>query len=259
MRSTPVWLFLGVLVIFSACVPNQKIVYLQKNDVKDYSPVLDSSVRSYTPVPFDYKIQPNDALYVNFQSLTPEEFDFLNNNAQTSVGGQSVQLRSELVDPDGKISFPGVGKVKVSGLTVFQIQDTLQQMANQYLKSPSVRVRLVNFRFTLLGEVMSEGTITTLDNRVSLPEALGLGGGLSELASRSNIKIIRQRNGKTEVGYVNLLSEDIMESPFYYVNQNDVIVVPPLRQRPFRKYFGQNLGIILSATSVILLIFSITN
>jgi len=248
-----------LLSLLSSCISNKKVVYLQRDDVNKTT-LKDSVVRKYSQVPFDYRIQPNDALFVRFQSLTPEEFDFFQAEAGGgSSGNQNVQLRSELVDPEGQISFPVVGKVKVAGLTVFEIQDTLQMIANKYLKAPVVKVRLVNFRYTLLGEVNAEGTVTTPNNRISLPEAIGLGGGLSELADRKNVKVIRQKDGMTEVAYVDLLSENLMSSPYYYINQNDIVVVPALKQRPFRKYFGQNVGLVLSATSVILLVINLTS
>jgi polysaccharide export outer membrane protein len=241
-----------VLLIFGACVPNRKIVYLQKNDVNKMHVLEDTTVRMYSQAAFSYKIQPNDALYIRFESLTPPEYDFFDQTEATGgAGGNGMQLRSELVDPAGNISFPVIGKLKVSGLTVFEVQDTLQALANKYLKSPVVKVRLVNFRFTILGEVIQEGTITTLNNRITLPEAIGLAGGLTDLASRGTIKVIRQNNGMAQVAYIDVLDEHLLQSPYYYINQNDIIIVPPLKQRPFRKYFGQNVGLILSATTLV--------
>lgn len=257
MRFLLIFLIISMLC---SCVSNKKIVYLQKDDVNKKDLPLDTALRVYTQIPSDYRVQPNDALYVRFQSLTPEEFDFFKAEATggAASGNQNAQLRSELIDPEGNITFPVVGKVKVAGLTVFEIQDKLQLLANEYLKSPVVKVRLVNFRFTMLGEVNAEGTITTPNNRISLPEAIGLSGGLGELADRKNVKIIRQKDGVTQVAYVNLLDENFMTSPYYYIYQNDIVVVPALRQRPLRKYFAQNVGLFLSAASVVLLIINLS-
>jgi polysaccharide export outer membrane protein len=250
-----------LLLLLAGCVPNKKYVYMQKGDLHRKDLLKDTVLRSYRQVPFDYRIQPNDALYVRFQSLTPQEFDFFQaeSSGGNAGGNQNIQLRSELVDPEGYIGFPVAGKVKVAGLTIFEIQDTLQAIANQFLKSPIVKVRLVNYRYTMLGEVKVEGNVTTANNRISLPEAIGLAGGLGDLADRSNIKIIRQRDGQTQVGYVNLLDENIMESPFYYIYQNDIVVVPALKQRPFRKYFSENVAVILSAASLALLVINLSN
>jgi polysaccharide export outer membrane protein len=250
---------LGCVVFLSGCVSNKKFLYLQKDDVNKKSPV-DTALRSYQLEKFDYRIQTNDIISVRYQSLTDKNFDFLSNQNQATGGNAMIGgalLFGELVDERGEIPIPLAGKVKVAGLTVFQAQDTIQRLANLYLESPIVKVRLLNYRVTLLGEVKKEGTITLNNNRVSIIEAIGDAGGLNELADRSNVKIIRQVGSRAEVQYVNLLSEDLIKSPYYYVHQNDVIVVPPLRQRPFRVYFGQNLSIILSSVSVLLLVITL--
>lgn len=258
-------LLLMILGLASACVTNQKIVYLQKDDVKKKNLPVDSVMRRYDLQKFDYKIQPNDVLNLRFGSLTDDKFDFLNKMQQdngTSGGGGAqgagYAINGFLVDIDGNISFPVVGNVKVSGLNIFEIQSKLQALANQYLESPSVRVRLVNFRFTLLGEVNTEGTTLVFNNRVTLFEAIALGGGFTDLADRSKVKLVRTRGGKVEVAYLNLLTEDFINSPYYFMNQSDILIVPPLRQRPFRKYFSQNVGIVIGAISLVLVIITLT-
>jgi polysaccharide biosynthesis/export protein len=203
-------------------------------------------------------------IYVSFESLTNKEFDFFNRGANQQQGlnvaavGGGGQLFGQLVDENGEIPLPVIGKVKVAGMTVFQIGDTLQRIAARYIEEPIVKVRLMNYRITVLGEVASEGTVTLSNNRVSMIEAIGQAGGLGELADRSNIKLIRQKGGRTEVVYLNLLHEDFFHSPYYYVYQNDVLIVPPLKQRPFRRYFGQNLSLIVSTISLLLLAFNLT-
>ena len=254
-------LFIAALLIFTSCVTNKKFLYFQnKNELKEKKPPVDSVLRKYDLVDFNYKVQTNDIISVRFQSLTVKDFDFMGGQQgvqAVGAAGTGVLLAGDLVDEKGEIPVPVIGKVKVAGLTVFQIQDTLQTLANLYLQSPIVKVRLLNYRVTFLGEVNREGSVTLGNNRVSLMEAIGLAGGLNELADRSNIKLIRQTGSKTEVLYVNLLKEDFMTSPYYYVYQNDVIIVPPLKQRPFRTYFGQNFSLILSSISFLLVIYSI--
>ena len=261
MRKAHLLIFLAALLALSSCVTNKKVLYLQKQgDLKKKSNPPDSAARDYALVDFNYKVQTNDIISVRYQSLTAKEFDFIQQNSQqnsntgvnSTIGG--ALLLGDLVDENGEIPVPVVGKVKVGGLTVFQIQDTIQKIANRYLEGTIVRARLLNYRSTILGEVNKEGSITYNNNRVSLMEAIGLAGGLTDLADRTNVKLIRQSGSRAEVHYVNLLKEDFISSPYYYVYQNDLIVVPPLKQRPFRKYFFQNMTILLSIATVLLVI-----
>jgi polysaccharide biosynthesis/export protein len=252
-----------IVTMLTACVPNRKYVYLQKNDVNRKAVISsDSAVRQYDLVGFDYKIQPEDILSIRVHSLTDKEYDFFAKDATTSLQGVNQQanplLIGELVDQDGKIPFHVIGKIKVSGMTVYQVQDTLQKIADQYLDNPIVKVRLINFRYTILGEVVREGTNTLVNNRVSVLEAIGHAGGLTDLADKQNVKLIRQRNGKSEIYYINLLDEKFMASPYFFINQNDVLIIPALRQRPFRKYAGQNIALVVSIVSLIVLTINLT-
>jgi len=221
----------------------------------------DSVVRKYDVDDYEYKIQTNDILSVRFESLTPKEYDFLTQAidpaaANPFVGG--ALLLGDLVDEQGEIPFPVVGKVKVGGFTVFQIQELLQKLAVNYLESPIVKVRLLNYRITLLGEVNREGLVALNNNRVSMLEAIGLGGGLTDISDKTNLKLLRQNGNKIDIIYLNMLDENFIKSPYYYVHQNDILIVPPLKQRPFRQYFGQNLSLVISSISLLFLVINIT-
>src|SRR5258706_7790006 len=141
MRSILLLFFAG-LVILTSCVPNRKYLYLQKNDIDKKNRPSDSTIaRAYTLKKFDYKIQTNDIISVRYQSLTAKEFDFLGqqqnvSGANTGVGNANYLLIGDLVDENGEIPMAVVGKVKVAGLTIFEIQDKLQGLANQFLESP---------------------------------------------------------------------------------------------------------------------------
>lgn len=250
---------LFIVVLGASCVPNKKIVYLQHADELDKNFPADTVLRRYDLADYEYRVQPEDVLSIRFSSLTKEEFDiFSQSNAQNVLTNVSaISLSGYLVDREGMIEFPEVGKVKVAGLTIHQIKEVLQELAADYITQPVVNVRLLNFRITLLGEVNRQGTISTYNNNMTMMEAVGLADGLTDLADRKNIKIIRQISGQSQVLYVNLLEEQYLSDPSFFVHQNDIIIVPPLRQRPFRKYFGQNIALFLSSASTLLLIINI--
>ncbi|NOS54823.1 MAG: polysaccharide export protein, partial [Cyclobacteriaceae bacterium] len=224
------------IVVFSSCVSNKKVTLLQKNDVASKTLPIDSIVRSYSIDTFVYKIQSNDIVSIRFESLTAKEFDFFNTQASqlgaVQFQGGNALLIGELVDEKGEVPIPLIGKFKIAGLTVFEAQEKLRQLATSYgINSPIIRVRLLNYRITFLGEVNKEGTTLLSTNRVTMLEAIGLAGGLGELADRSKVKLIRQNGNETEVVYLNLLDESFIRSPYYYTYQNDVIIVPALKQR----------------------------
>ncbi len=256
-----VWI-LSTFLVFSSCVSNYKYQLLQKNDANKYNLPKDSVVRTYQIEDFNYKIQSNDLISIKIESLTPKEFDVFYKNEQSIISNLAsptgALVAGDLVDQRGEIPFPVVGNVKVAGKTIEEIQLELQEIAGKYLESPLVKVRLLNFRVNFFGEVNKEGQILLSNNRVSIIEALGISGGFTDLADRTNIKLLRQNGNKTEVIYLNFLSEDLMKSPYFYVHTNDVFIVPALKQRPFRNYFNTNFTIVLSTLSLLFIAYSTT-
>jgi polysaccharide export outer membrane protein len=257
------WLVL-VGSLIASCVPNKKFVLLQKNDVNKKDLPKDSVLRKYDLQLTNYKIQPQDLLSVNIETLTPEEYNFIkelnpsnNSNVRMGAGGGAggLMLSGYLVDNEGMVDFPVIGKVKFSGLSVFEAEVKMKEVLIPYLRDPIVRIRLLNFRFTFIGEINAQ--VASFNARISLVEAVALAGGFTELSDRENVKIIRQNGDKAEVFYVNLLDESFISSPYYYLQQNDVVVISSLKQRPFRKYWTENISIVVSTSTLILLLVSL--
>jgi len=252
--------YLVCLLCVASCVTNKKTQYLQKDDVNKDPSETDSVIRRYVTYGTTYKIQPNDILHIQVNSLTDPDYNFFDLNTDQpnqNMNINSAALNGHLVDPRGNIDFPVVGKVHVSGLTVIEVQDEIQEIAGNFIKDPVVNARIVNFRFSVMGEVINEGTVTTLNNDVTLLEAITLAGGLNQLADRANIKLIRQINDTIEVRYLNMLEEEFLESNNIFIHQKDLLVVPPLKQKPFKTNFGTNLALILASLSTILLTINI--
>ena len=254
-------LFVSVSLL-SSCITNKQVQYFQYNDVNVKNVPVDTVIRKYGIPQYEYRIQSNDVLYIRIYSLTIEEFDFYNTGGSTETNANMGQGMSpifgDLVDENGLLDLIGLGRVKLGGLTIFEAQEKLKIIASQAgLQEPVVKIRLLNFRFTILGEVKNEGTIISYNNKITIPEAIGLAGGTGELGDRSKIKIIRHFNGASEIFYVNLLDEKFFDLNNIYIYQNDVIIVPPVKQRPFRKYFGENVSLVLSSLSTLLLIVNL--
>lgn len=259
-----IWLFFGALLLFSACVPSKKLVYFKKGDeLKNRKKVPKDTVLRTHPLSIqEYHIQPLDLLSVNFETLSDESdpFNFLSKISPQSrtTSANQASVSGIMVDTDGVIEYPVLGRIAVSGLTLFEAQDTIQAIASKFFPDVIVRVRMLNFRYTVLGEVNGEKVVTSSNTRLTLSEAVGLAGGFGELADRSHVKIIRQRGTDTEIFYLDFLKEDLLESPNYFVQQNDVIIVPPLKQRAFRRYFTTNLAVITSTLAFALFIIDIS-
>jgi len=255
-----------VLALLASCVPNKKVLYLQKGDVNKNIVEKDTVVRKHEMVINEYKIQPLDMLNIQFETLSEDNnaFDFLDKLAPQAMGGGGqgnvLALNGIFVNPEGYVAYPVLGKIKVAGLTIFEAEREIGKIAAQYVPDVVVRVRMLNFRFTIMGEVIAGERVLIANNpRLTIMEAIGLAGGLSDLADRSNVKIVRQKGEVAEIVYVNLLEEEFIKSPYFYVQQNDVIIVPPLKQRPFRRYFVQNLGILSTTISFAALIITLAN
>lgn len=267
MRISHIWLFFGVaLIINTSCVPNRKLVYLQENDLKRRNTIpKDTVLRSHPLSIQEYRIQPLDILSINFETLSAENdaFDFLQKlSPQSRMAGGNINanalLNGIVVNTKGEIEYPVLGAIHLEGLSIFQAEDSIRLIAMRYVPDVIVRVRMLNFRFTVLGEVNGEKTVVSSNPRLTMMEAIGQSGGFGELADRSHVKVLRQNGDQTEVFYINLLKEDYIESPYYFVQQNDVIIVPPLKQRPFRKYFTNNLAVITSTLSFGLFVITLT-
>ena len=224
--------FVAIIGGTTSCVSPKTIVYFQ-GDSSRYS--SQEITQKYTPT-----LQPNDILSIVVGSLnaeanevfnTPNLFTTASTNYSSSGGGARVQPLGYLVDSDGSIEIPLVGKVKIGGLRTTDAADTIRIRLSSYLKEPSVIVRNLNFKVSVLGEVKIPAVYVIPDEKISLPEVLSLAGDLTIYGNRSNVMIIREENGKREYARLDLTSRELFNSPYYYLHKNDVIYVEPVKAR----------------------------
>ena len=214
----------GVIVLLCSCTSSRKLVYLQtsKEEVVKDQEITHS---------YQLKIQDDDLLFISLSSKDAELVEPFKNSTLlgTSMQSSSSETTGFLVDEEGIISIPSLGKIYVRGLTCTELSDKIEQelIGGNYIKDPVVSVRLGNFKVTVLGEVNSPGSFTVQGNRLTVFEAISRCGDLKPTGKRRNIKILREQDGKQNIYEVNLTKADIINSPYYYLCQNDVVYVEP--------------------------------
>ncbi|GAA4278921.1 polysaccharide biosynthesis/export family protein [Aquimarina mytili] len=174
------------------------------------------------------------------------------NGGSTGSGGGGSSEPTYLIDEEGNIDFPVLGKLKISGLTRIEAKEMIKEKLKVYINDPIVSVRLQNFKITVLGEVSSPGAYTIPNERVTIIEALGMAGDLTIKGKRANVMVIRENEGVNTYHRVDLTSKTIFESPVYYLAQNDVLYVEPNNaQIRTSKANSNTLAIILSLFGVV--------
>lgn len=230
-----IYLVLLYIVVWggtTSCVSPKSIVYFQGDTLRNSSQGV---TQNYVPT-----IQSGDLLAIVVGSLNAEANEIFNavntastantNYSSTSVGAR-LQPLGYLVDKDGNVEIPMIGKVKITGLSTPVAADTIRLRLLNFLKEPSVMVRNLNFKVSVFGEVTRPSIYVIPDEKITLPEVLSLAGDLTIFGKRNNVMVIREENGAREYTRLDLTSREIFNSPYYYVHKNDVIYVEPVKTR----------------------------
>ncbi len=148
-----------------------------------------------------------------------------------SIGGNAPSAGGYQVDGDGNIVFQGLGKIKVEGLTKASLKDTLDARLMPFLLHPYYNIRFLNYKFTMMGEVTRPGIVSIPGERINILEAIALSGDLTTYANRDSVFVIRENNNKREFAWLNLTKPEIMASPYFYLQQNDIVIVEPTKKK----------------------------
>lgn len=240
--------FILLIGLLFSCATKDDVVYFNGMDSSDNSIGLDS----YSPT---YHI--DDELVIVVNALDAEAARPFN---KTSVSvSQDImdargreRIQTYRVDPDGNINFPVLGMLKIAGLNRAQATKMLQDKLSDYIKNPIVDIETVNYRITVLGEVNRPGTFTATNERITLVEAISLAGDLTIYGERENVLVIQDYDGKKTYTRVNLKSDDLFDSPVYYLSQNDVVYVEPNKTRAKNSSIGAQTGVILTSMSLLI-------
>ena len=215
--------FLMVMMILS-CSTRKEIVYFQGIEQLEGMPA---------PEDFKAEIEVNDVLRIDVSSINKEVVEPFRFNVEGQTGGGgggNSSLYGYLVDVDGNINFPVLGEVQVLGKTREQVEELLTLALKDYIKDAVVRVRLMNFKVTVMGETGSQ-VIDVPDERLSVLQAIAMAGDITYDGKRENVLIVRMQDGKIVYGRVDLTSAQIFNDPFYYLKQNDIVYVEPTYRR----------------------------
>ena len=235
------------------------VVYFQGIDNKDNLVGLDS----YSPT-----FHIDDRLVIIVNALDPDAARPFNltsvsvaQDNRFATGRETLQ--TYIVDLEGMVDFPVLGKIKLAGLNREQANKLIEDMLADYIKDPIVNIRTVNYKITVVGEVNRPGTYTTENERITLLETLSLAGDLTIYGERENVLVIQDYDGKKTYTRVNLKSDDLFTSPVYYLSQNDVVYVEPNKTRAKNASIGASTGVWLSTIGLLIsmtaLVISVTN
>lgn len=240
MRKAHYLLILTALALLSsACRHVKDVTYFQEttdtSSKKVAYPNFDKTLAVKTSM-YEAIIQPNDILSVFVSSLSQEASSFFNTITKSEQPdfGDSYSTRPNvgyMVDVNGYIEMPLVGKIKLGGLTTTVARDTLQRRLEQYLQSPTVRLYFENFKITILGEVTHPGVFSVTNEKITVPEAIGMAGDLNIYGNRKDILLIREENGIKSYTKINLTRRDLFTAPYYYLHSNDILYVPPVKDK----------------------------
>lgn len=247
----------GVLFLGSCSTPKDLVYFSDlKNTAKFDAAILNN---------VEPQIQANDLLAIGVSSLNAESnllfngasISRVNDRLNGNPSAEGPAGNSYVVDKSGFINFPVLGKVKMAGLTKEDAQEKLTAEISKYVKNPIVNVQFQNFKVTVIGEVNRPSTFTVNNDNINLLEALGMAGDMTLYGKRDNVLIIREQNGKRSMNRVNLNRKDVLNSPYFYLQQNDIVYVEPDKAKGAQISTGrQVLPYLVSAASIITVIVS---
>ena len=258
MKIKSILLMAVCAVVMASCTSYKNVPYLQN---------AEEIMAAQAELPlYDAKIMPKDLLTVTVNSTDPEAAAPFNMTVQTAqnlatsrTSYSQPSLQQYLVNNEGCIDFPVLGTLKVGGLTKNEAEDMIREKLKPYLKEvPIVTVRMSNYKISVLGEVARPGTFTVSNEKVNVLEALAMAGDLTIWGMRDNVKLVREdATGKREIIELDLTNAEIITSPYYYLQQNDILYISPNKTKAKNSDVGQSTSLWFSATSILVSLASL--
>jgi len=251
----------AIVFSFGSCASTRPYVYMQGS----FDTAKLSQLNPVEPI-----IRKGDLLSIIVFSDNPDATKIYNqslittaSSSYTAAGssglGSTPAAPGYQVDNNGNIVFQGLGLLHIEGLTKAQLKDTLDARLKDYLHNPYYNIRFLNYKFTMLGEINHPGIISIPGERINLLEAFSLAGDMTFYGRRDNILVIRESNGKREFARLDITKPEIMASPYFYLQQNDVVIVEPNKKRiaASDQVTVRNVTLAATIVSTIAIIYSI--
>lgn len=250
--------FLLILITLAGCSSYKNVPYFKDMEVTGVA-------TSQADQLYDARIMPKDLLSITVSSTDPETAAPYNQTVPTTFTVQNrstysqPMVQSYLVDNQGDIDFPVLGKLHLGGMTKSQAEAYIvDKLKSSFKETPIVTVRMINYKISVLGEVARPSTFTIVNEKVNIFEALALAGDMTVYGRRDNVKLLREdARGRKDIVTLDLNKSDIINSPYFYLQQNDVVYVEPNKAKAKSSGIGQDTSLWISATSILVSIASI--
>jgi polysaccharide export outer membrane protein len=249
--------FTGFLVItallFSSCTSYKKLRYLSNLDT--------TSVQMFHPLERpDYRIQYQDILYINISTLNQEMNEILNPGIQRYASSiyrdeSNIYIFGYTVSDSGTISLPILGDIYVYGHTIEEIKQDIQKRSLEYLKDAVINVKLLSFKFSVIGEVNRPGSYTNFNNQLTVLDAIGMAGDITDFGNRREVIVVRPSKEGTYTYRINLQDKNLLQSEGYFLLPNDIVIVEPFKSKPFQLNIP-TMALFLTTISTLVLVMS---
>ncbi len=249
--KTTLKILLVLSILFSSCISQNKVKLIQEKTAK--IPATDFANTKATT----YRLQTGDHLYIEVYSADVKTSKFFQTDFPDLMNPTYLYLKSYAVDEFGFINFSFIEKIYVKGLTVIEVKELLQKTLNEYFKESTVVVKLVNFEVSVIGEVNNPGSFTIYRDQVNLFQAIGHAGGFKDFGNPKKVKLMRQTATGSNLIELDLTDNKVLESPYFYLQPNDVLYVEPLNAKSvaYTRFPYELLLVLISTATLVYSVF----
>ncbi len=239
-----------LIVSLFSCTPTKNATYFA--DISDSALIRLPDMKRPEQV-----IMPDDMLEIKIMGANEVTAGIFNTFGGVSTAGSAAGAPVYTVDGKGEIELAYVGKIKAAGLTRDELKEPIKNDVSKYLKDVMISIRFTNFRFTVLGEVRVPGSYVLPTDKVTILEALGQAGDMTQFARKNNVRIVRDSSGRREIAKIDFTEKKLFTSPFYYLQRNDVVYVEPLKNKGQNEQFAKASTIVTTLASLIAITITI--